>query len=88
MRFYLIFIFHTCFAFLTIAQDEPVRGFVALEPFKITVQALCEPEAYEAEWGISGFYIQGVEKERVLAEALNLLKTKTAVLCPTMEFVF
>lgn len=70
------------------AQDEPVRGFVNLQPFEIKVQALCKPAAFRTEWGLNGPVIDDAARERVLSQALELLKTKTAVKSQDMGFNF
>lgn len=88
VKFIRLFIIQLCLVLPLVAQDEPVRGFVTLEPFEIRVEALCEPKAYRDEWGLTDFYIQGSAKDRVLAQALELLKTKTAVRSPQMDFNF
>ncbi|MDF1815832.1 MAG: hypothetical protein P1V20_26775 [Verrucomicrobiales bacterium] len=88
MRFIRLFIIFAGIVSTVAAQDEPVRGFITLEPFELRVEALCEPKAYRDEWGLTDFYIQPSNKDRVLSQALDLLKSKTAVKSPDMEFNF
>ena len=88
MRFFWIFIFSASFLIPIVAQDEPVRGFVTLEPFEIRVEALCEPIAFREEWGLSSDYIEGIVKDRTLAQSLEALKNGVSIKSRSAEFRF
>lgn len=70
------------------SRDEPVRGFVTLDAFEIRVEALCSPRAFQDSWQIESDGISGSTKDRVLASALELLKTGTSVRSPDFNFDF
>lgn len=70
------------------SRDEPVRGFVTLDAFEIRVEALCIPGAFQESWQIEPGEITGSSKDRILARALELLRSGTSVRSPDFSFDF
>jgi hypothetical protein len=86
--FLVVSIWFLVLAFPLKAEEEPVQGFVILEPFEVRVEALSLPKAYAAEWGLSGANITSTQKDQILAKTLELLKTKTAIKTTGQTFNF
>lgn len=70
------------------SRDEPVRGFVTLDAFEIRVEALCVPRAFQDIWQIQSDSISGSSKDRILANALELLRSSTSVRSPDFDLDF
>ncbi len=70
------------------ARDEPVRGFVTVEPFEIRVEAICRPVDFRDTWEIREDVLAGPSREKILENALQFLRKGTAIQSPGRDFAF
>lgn len=69
------------------AQNEAVKGFITIEPFQTRVEALCSPSAYAEEWGLPEV-LSGKQKDQILAQVLEMLRSRTQIQSPDFDFNF
>lgn len=70
------------------AADDAVRGFIAVEPFELRLEAIARVEPFRTAWRLEGDVISAAEKQAVLENIATLLESGVNISSPGQEFDF
>lgn len=70
------------------AAQDSVRGFLAVEPFEVRLEAIVKVSAYRQSWRLEGETIDSVQKQVILDNVATLLASGVNLFAPDTTFDF
>jgi hypothetical protein len=88
-RVFLFLVFlHALIGSIAFSDEDSIRGFIAVEPFEIRLEAIVKVEAYRQPWRLDGEAIDATGRQSVLDNVTTLLETGVNLTSPGQEIEF
>ncbi|MDF1862983.1 MAG: hypothetical protein P1U87_22390, partial [Verrucomicrobiales bacterium] len=86
--FLFLVILHGFVGSIAFSDEDSIRGFIAVEPFEIRLEAIVKVKAFRDLWRLSGDAIDAAGRQAVLDNVTTLLETGVNLTSPGVEIDF